>query len=179
MVFMKILPQFLTFILMAVTISCSTVYDVQYNYETTTDFARFKTFAWFPKAEKAESNQRIVQRIQDAVQAELSAKGFRMTSDNPDFLIAIHLGMTDKVRVTDLGYGYGPYGRSWGSDGLDIYQYREGALVLNFVDFKAKHLFWRGWAKSVVGASSPGERERKIKEAAAKILQNFPPPPLK
>lgn len=61
---------------------------------------------------------------------------------------------------------------------MDIYEYEEGSLILDFVDPKTKNLIWRGSGKAQVdSAMTPESRDKLINEAVAKILKNFPPSP--
>ena len=170
----------LLFLLVAVA-GCSTVYDVQFDYNTKTDFANLKTYNWLPVPEKADIDSLDAMRVQKAVNAEMQAKGLRLTSGIPDFLIAEHLGKKEKVSVRDWGYTYGPYagywGGYWGPGGVSTFQYEEGSLILDFVDPQTKQLIWRGSAKAEVDdVRTPEKREALINEAVQKILKNFPPP---
>jgi Domain of unknown function (DUF4136) len=96
-----------------------------------------------------------------------------------------HVFLQQKVSVqqyTDWGYGYGggwPYG--YGYYGMwagaprtyvDVNQYTEGTLVLDFVDRHTKKLVFRGIGKAVVGG--PESNASKIEEAVAKIVAEFP-----
>jgi hypothetical protein len=170
------------------TVSCSTTYGVKYDYDQQANFADLKTFDWMPVPEKSGTNSLVVQRVKNAVNAELKAKGLMMTSNNPDFLIAQHLGKKDKVQVTDWGYGYGLHGGYrggyrggyWGPGGVSTYKYEEGSLILDFVDAKSKKMIWRGAAKAEVqNADTPEKSEKVINEAVKEILKNFPPVPSK
>jgi len=168
-------------LLLVAAAGCSTVYDVQFDYNTKTDFANLETYNWMPLPEKADIDSFNVARVKKAVNTDLQAKGLRLAADNPDFLIAEHLGKEEKVRVVDWGYDYGPYsgywGGYWGPGGVSTYQYEEGSLILDFVDPQTKQLIWRGSAKAQVGdVGTPEKREALINEAVKKILKNFPPP---
>jgi hypothetical protein len=161
--------------------SCSPIYDVQYDYDQRADFTGLKTYDWLPVPDKADIDSLDVTRIKTAVNAELRAKGLRMSSDHPDLLIAEHLGKKDKVKIRDWGYTYAPvggyWGGYWGSGGVSVYEYEEGSLILDFVEAESKKMIWRGVAKAEVNnQATPEEREKLIKEAVQKILKNFPPP---
>jgi hypothetical protein len=165
----------------AFTVSCS-IYDVRYDYDRQTDFAEFKTFGWMQVPEKAGISSLVVQRVKNAVKAELETKGLMMMSNNPDFLIAEHLGKKDKVQVTDWGYSYGTYGRYGRYSGIrgpgriSTYQYEEGILILDFVNAKSKKLIWRGAAKAKVqNVNTPEKSEKIINAAVKKILEKYPP----
>ena len=169
---------------MALTISCSPIYNVKYDYDTKTDFASLKAYDWHPIPAKADIDKLNIERIKNAVDSQMAAKGLKKAPDNPNFLIASHVGKKEKVRIADWGYGYGPYGRYWGGyggpRGVDVYKYEEGSLILDFVDAKSKKLIWRGSAKAQTNTvKTPEKRQELIDEAVQKILEKFPPPPLK
>jgi hypothetical protein len=178
---MKVRNLFLILLFIGFTVSCS-IYGVRYNYDQQTDFAEFKTFGWMQVPEKAGINSLVVQRVKNAVNAELKAKGLMMMSNNPDFLIVEHLGKKDKVQVMDWGYSYGAYGRyrryggKKGSRRNSTSQYEEGILILDFVDAKSRKLFWRGTAKAQVqNVNTPEKSEKIINAAVKKILKKYPP----
>ncbi len=86
----------------------------------------------------------------------LVAKNLSKQANSPDFLIAFSVAVEDKVDVRSdrfgygYGYGYRPgyyrfgyrsryYGFGYGSgyygnSGLDVYQYKESTLILDFID---------------------------------------------
>ncbi len=179
---MKAIHAFFVLFLIGFTVSCASIYNVKYDFDQQANFADLKTFDWMPVPEKAGINSLVVQRVKKAVNAELQAKGLMMTSNNPDFLIAQHLGKKDKVQVTDWGYSYSHYGRYrggyWGPTGVSTYEYEEGSLILDFVDAKSKKMIWQGAAKAEVqNIDTPDKSEKLINEAVQEILKNFPPKP--
>lgn len=163
---------FLCFVV--VSLGCSPV-SVRHDYDTTADFSRLKNYSWLPVPVQANINELDVKRIQSAVNSQLQAKGYAM-APNPDFLIAMHMGSQEKIQVTDWGYNYGPRGRYWGPGRVDVYQYEEGTLILDFVDTRTKELIWRGVATGEIDRyASPEKREKKINRVVEKILKKFPP----
>ena len=83
---MKKTILFVAFILFAV-IGCSRVYDVQYDYDQEKDFAQLKSYGWLPTPEGADIDDITIARIQNAVNAELKERGYRLDMEAPDFLI--------------------------------------------------------------------------------------------
>lgn len=162
------------------TFGCSTL-DIKFNYNPTTDFTRLQTFDWLPVPENAEIKKLDVDRIKNAVNSQLEAKGLRMSSQDPHFLIAMHVGKEEKIEVIEWGYSYGPvdsywYKGAWKPGDISIYQYEEGTLVLDFVDPKTKEMIWRSVAKAEIRpGKTPEKQEQKINKAIQKILENFPP----
>jgi len=128
----------------------------------------------FPK--KANVNQLVVKRIRDAVTGKLEDKGLRISS-NPDFLIAMHGATREKLDVQDWGYS-SPRAAYWGRRDITVQQYTQGTLILDFVDAKSKEMIWREVASGAVDPDASAEqRTKRINEAVAKLLAQFPPVP--
>ncbi len=187
---MSSIRTFLLFcvLLMALALGCASSIDVKHDYDKSQDFAALKTYDWFPEPAIIPGNARtamarsglLAKRIKDAVDSELSAKGLMKDSRNPSFLILKHIGLDDKINVTDYGYSYGAYGRyyggAWGGRNIDVYEYTEGTLILDFIDTKTKQLIWRGCAIGTVDPNKTREeREKRLNKAIAKIMAKFPP----
>jgi Domain of unknown function (DUF4136) len=58
---------------------------------------------------------------------------------------------------------------------VDVYQYREGTLIIDLMDAKNNNLIWRGWGTSVLNSNDIDLTEAEISEAVYKILKEFPP----
>jgi hypothetical protein len=165
----------LFFILLAFAAGCATV-SVNYDYDPDVNFTNLKTFNWLPNPKSTTRHGLVLNRVKVAVKRELKSKGIVMVSDNPDFLIAIHGDKHSRTTITDWGYSPGRYGRYWGPRNIDVYQYEEGTLILDFVDANIKELIWRGTATGIVDPDlSPEKRTEKINNAVMKILDKFPP----
>jgi len=167
---MKILRIILVLSVAVCAFSCSTI-SVKYDYDPGTNFTNLRTFELLPVPTTEKIDQLNVDRITNAVNAELMAKGLRKTSSNPDFVVAMHVGKQSKISVQDWGYGYG----GWGG-GLDVYQYEQGTLILDFVNPRTNKLLWRAVATDVVAPeNTPEKQTEKINKAVAKILSKYPP----
>jgi hypothetical protein len=120
-------------------------------------------------------NSLFAKRLKRSVNRQLEAKGFTLDTEDPDFVIVYHTGVQDKVNITNWGYTYGPYWGPWG-ESIDVHQYTEGTLVLDFIDVDTNLLVWRGTAqKALTGNPKPERVEREIDEVVDKLLRNFPP----
>ena len=170
---------------------CATM-EVSYDFDHEVNFSAIKTYDWLPVPEKAKGDELLMKHIRSATNNELQAKGLKMSSENPDILIAIHGGKEKRVDFQEWGYAYdkhdydhwGP-GYPWGyyrqpagrdyteyRRGIDTYEYEIGTLMLDFVDAKKKELIWRGTARAVI---DPGKSADQVNEAVKKILEPFPP----
>ncbi len=156
--------------LLASMISCSSVYDVDYHYDRLTPFPPLQTYDWQTFTSTDESTAELVK---DAVNNRLSAKGFRMTTDNPDFLIMAHVAKQEKSRFERWDYQYynAPY---WGQ--ASDYQYAEATLILDIMSAQSEKLLWRGSATADLDAVvNPEAKKELINTAVEKILAQFPP----
>jgi hypothetical protein len=162
---------------------CSSV-STSFDYDTEADFSQLRTFAWMPSDQPAGSgaqqarlsNDLFTQRLRRAVNANLEAKGYSIDTEDPDFVVVYHTGVQDKVNVTNWGYTYGPYWGPWGQS-VDVHQYTEGTLIIDFIDWETKNLIWRGTAqKALSNRPDPDRVESVLQEIVDKTLKPFPPP---
>ena len=172
----KKLLIFLISFIAAITMSCSPIYEVRYDYERKTDFAVLKTYDWLVAPKGVVIDPLLQDRIKNAVNKKLEAKGLRMTSDDPDFLIAMQTTSKEKMRHSPKAWGYG-YGSRWHSHKYRTRTYDEGTLVLDFVETASKKLIWRGTAQGLVAFNmTPEKLDYLANQAVQKTLKNFPPP---
>jgi len=152
-------------------VSCSPVV-IKSDFDPDANFAQYKTFDLMPHRSRPGGNPLNEKRIESAVERQLIAKGYqKQTAGAPDFLVAYHTNVKDKIDVDTYGYRYGRYGRRVGTY-TTVREYQQGTLVVDFVDANSKELFWRGWAKGEVNDSVAKE---KIDETIEKILEKYPP----
>lgn len=157
--------------------TCSPI-SVSRDYDSETDFSRYKTFRWVkqepnvPVARRAEHSL-LEKRVKGAVDAELTAKGYRRAgAGRADFLVAWHIGAENKVNVERYGYRYGPRGRWYGTN-VHVHHYKEGTLIIDFIDPDEKVLVWRGTAVGSMRYFTKGEHE--VQSSVRELLEKFPP----
>jgi len=166
--------------LMVVAFGCSTV-SYQYDYDPEVNYTGLKTFRWMPVSVQEDIHTLNVKRLQEAVNAQLEAKGCKMTTDSPDFLVSMHVTKEGKENVMTLNssyrertmYMHGPHAAG---PQYRAYQFEEGTLILDFVDAQSKELIWRGKAQGEVrNYSSPVKRNERIDKVVQKVLSKYPP----
>ncbi len=117
---MKATKFILSLFLIAGLMGCSTAL-VKSDFDRDVDFAGHQTFAWAPPPQKSDSgyyaqNSLLEKRLQNAVEREFAAKGFRkQITGTPDFLITYRVDFDDKLEVSSHGYDYWSayYGGYW------------------------------------------------------------------
>jgi hypothetical protein len=158
-----------------------TAQDVSYNYDQSTDFAKFKTYKWVPIKDAMQVDQLIDQQIKAAIDAELTKKGLSKTDgDKADLYIGYQtaVGQEKQINAYNTGGGGWGYGARWGggmttatTSTINI-----GTLVLDMYDPAAKLLVWRGKAsKTLDMGAKPDKRQKNLAKAVAKLLKNYPP----
>jgi len=157
--------------------------ETDFDPQQAPKIAQWKTYNWLsPKQggggqDTKTQSDLLGSRIKRAVDADLAAKGYRLDEANPDFMVGWHASIEGKMDVQNMntyyGYGWGPYGYNHTS----VREYDEGTLIIDVVDPGAKELTWRGVGKGEITKNmEPEERERRVNEAVARILEKFPPP---
>ena len=174
---MKIYKLFILLCIGVLT-SCSSVKVVS-DYDTKVDFSTYKTFAFYKKGiDKASVSDLDKKRIMRAIENELNKKGL-VKSTNPDILVSVFTKSREKVNVTDnnLGYGFGWGYNPWffGSTNLNINQYTEGTLFIDFIDKNNNELIWQGIGSGAMKMSNIDKKEERIKEFVSKIISAYPP----
>ena len=77
--------------------------------------------------------------------------------------------------MTNWGYTYGPYWGPWG-ESVDVHQYTEATLIIDFIDYDTKNIMWRGTAqKALSGEVNPEKADANIQKAVDQLLAKFPP----
>ena len=159
--------------------SCSTV-KVVTDYDTKVDFKKYKTFAFYKKGiDKAAISDLDKRRILKAIEAELIILGFTK-SENPDMLVSIFTKSREKVKVNqnnNFGYGFGWGFNPWMQNGnnVNISQYTEGTLFVDFIDTERKELVWQGVGTGALKLKNREKKEARIKEFVKEIVSRFPP----
>jgi hypothetical protein len=182
---MKLSAVFIAVLSAILLLGCSSV-SVTTDYDHEANFAALKTFEWMTVSKDVLSanastnmfqNSLVDKRFRTAVKSELEAKGLSENSTNPDFLVMYHTGTQEKVNVTNYGYGYGRWGGyGYGGGGVDVQQYTQGTIILDFVDSKTKQLVWRGVATGALADKpDPKTVEERLTGIVQQLLANYPP----
>ena len=176
---MKYIKALVIFSLVVLS-SCKTV-KVVTDYDSKVDFTKYKTFAFYkPEIDKAKISDLDKKRILRAIEVELMAKGFTK-SKNPDMLVGIFTKSREKVNVNQNNIGVG-WGFGWGwnpwwgmNNNINLNQYTEGTLFIDFIDKEKKELVWQGVGTGALKLENREKKEARIKEFVKEIISRFPP----
>jgi hypothetical protein len=161
--------------------------------DDTTDFSRFKTYAWVEKDDKGKPStgpsSLIEQKIKQAVNQELAkTAGWKETNKNPDVLLSYDVLVERSVKnQSDPVYSrsftrtyYNPYSRRFvnvwypsqfmGYDNYDV-PVREGTVTISMIDADSDKTIWQGWSTSEIDSRKMSSKE--IQSSVKAILRKF------
>jgi hypothetical protein len=155
--------------------STAVAQQVQTDFDKRIDFSKYKTYSWKQVQVK---NDLWEPRIKDAINGQLTAKGWRQVDDGGD-VVVVAIGTTRIQRTLDTFYdGFGGgwrwRGGGFGTSTTTVHDYKEGTLVVDMFDAKTKDLIWRGNAEDML-SGDPDKNEKKLDKAVVKMFKKFPP----
>jgi hypothetical protein len=149
------------------------------------DFSPYRTYGWIneePMIHPASVGQQVSaltsRRIREAIEAELSAKGYRKADGTAqaDFVLAFSVGTQDRLDAESYPVPYnGPWQWERRQDAVEVHTYREGTLSIDVFDGASKQPIWHGWATKVITNTDMANPGPVIQNAVARILRVFPP----
>jgi Domain of unknown function (DUF4136) len=177
---MKALTPFLTWVVLFGAGSCSEHIRIRSDYDHDVNFSAYQSYSWLSVKDIETKNDPLIyneltdKRIKKTVDSQLPLRGLAFQAENPDLRLHYHIVIDSKstYRPDPYGYYYSPY---WIRSHMDVFQYREGTLILDLMDPKNNNLVWRGWASSILEVDEIDLSEQKINAAITKILAEFPP----
>jgi hypothetical protein len=157
---MKSLHFMLMLVMVAVLSGCYSV-SARYSYDSKTDFSGLNSYAWAPMEEKIFSTPESAEHYHRVMDDMLTAKGFNLNPESPDFLI-----VTPRVETYKEGYKTlnGP-----------VY-FPKAMLRITFINPSSKLSIYEGAAVAYVDENSAqGAKNSTIDQAVEALLEDFPP----
>ncbi|MDO5656111.1 MAG: DUF4136 domain-containing protein [Flavobacteriaceae bacterium] len=170
----NLLPFLGLFMLFAFT-SCNTV-RVTSDYDRSANFDQYKSFAFHQKGlADLKMNDLDKRRVVEAITQSLQSKGMSTAAYETAADIIINISANNKTRVNiepwyDPWWGWGPM---WGGS-QRVNQYKEGTLILDFIDRRQNTLVWQGVGQGL-NVSDIERKAEKIPVAVQEILAKYPP----
>lgn len=146
--------------------------QVAVDYEHAANFNQVKTYSW---SKVHTANSIWDDRVKDAIDKELAAKGWTQVSSGGDVaLVAVE--KTSIHQQYDTFYsGFG--GWRWGGMGditTTVDNYKVGTLIVSMFAGNSKQLIWRGTSSSDLSAN-PEKNTKKLDQDVQKMFKHFPP----
>jgi len=154
------------------------------DFDPNLDFSRYKTYAFIGGVENLVAIQLnpdlIENRMHHSVSRELDKRGLREVrpEENPDVVVRYWAISSTQVDVAIAGnWGrYSAYVDSyWGFlfDSVSATSQREGALIIDLIDPKAKSLAWRLYLIRKI--TNPDKEWKKAEEEISRGFESYPP----
>lgn len=147
--------------------------QVKTDYDRSANFSQYKTYSW----EKVQTQDQLwVDRIKEAVNAALTAKGLTPVESGGDISI-VAIEMTKNQQNLNTFYdGFGG-GWRWGGFGeatTTVDNYKVGTLVVDLFDAHTKTLLWRGSSSDTLSDKSD-KNIKNLDKGVQKMFDHFPP----
>jgi|ERR1700693_5250866 len=147
------------------------------DYDPKANFSQYKTFMWIkkPQMEDPLMNERIV----NAINSELTSKGWTLVTEGADVGVATHVATKQKHTLNTFydgfgGWGWHRWGGGMGMATTTVDTYTVGTLVVDLFDTHTKQVIWRGWASDAL-PDDPKKETKKLDKDIEKLFKNFPP----
>ena len=120
------------------------------------------------------NNESVRSKIKDAIEYELSAKGYKKEATDPDLLVLFTVTERPGQLTTYNGYQkvYGGLDSVRTPQNVQSTQIDAGTLIINILDAKSGAVAWQGYASGILKPDMIND-ESKIREAVAKIFSRF------
>jgi hypothetical protein len=166
-----IVPAGLLLLAFAVT---AVAQNVHTDYDKHADFSQFHTYSW---VKVKTENPLWEQRIKDAVDKQLQAKGWQRVDSGGDVALTAVGAAKNQQEYQTFYNGFGP-GWRWGGFGNEatttVQNYKVGTLVVDMYNAQNKELLWRGTSDDTL-SDNPQKNEQKLDKAVDKMFDHFPP----
>jgi Domain of unknown function (DUF4136) len=162
------------------------------QFDRSTDFSRYKTYAWREYnllTQQNPQNEKLIEHsLVEAVNAQLKTKGLTETQNNPDFYLSYHggSGMTEG----QSGSAMKPHevsnpstmGTTFTTNTIpgsipNVWVEMHGAVVFEVTDAKSNAVVWSSTVSKKI--KKPGHMPQNLDQETAKIaqagFQKFPP----
>jgi hypothetical protein len=155
--------------------------SISTDYDHSANFSQYKTYSWL----KVQAGDSLwADRIQQDVDAQLAAKGWKKVDSNGNASITAFRSTQEQPTLQTFydgfGGGWGWRGRGgFGGDGMGMStttteDTKVGTLVVDIFDSQTKQLLWRGKESSDLGNNADKNTKNLAKNLAG-LFKRFPP----
>jgi hypothetical protein len=171
--------------------ACTTGPSITTQARANTNFSQYKTWGYAEQlgTDKAGYSTIITSEFKQAVQKEMSARGYVYTETNPGLWVNFFSNVqtvtdtysTPGVNVGLYG-GYGGFNRGYGMGfGMPIYNndvetrnYKLGTVSIDVVDVASKELIWEGVLEGALTKKAMENPGAAIQSAVTQIYAKYP-----
>jgi Domain of unknown function (DUF4136) len=171
---MKIQRTVFTALVIVLLLATASIADVNTDYDRSADFNQYKTYSW---GKVQTSDPLWVDRIKEAVDSQLAAKGWRRVKEGGQTsVIAIEMTRNQQSLNTfynGLGGGW-RWGGGFGNATTTVDTYKVGTLIVDIFDANTHKLIWRGSSSDTLSDKSD-KNIKTLDKDVQKMFDHFPP----
>jgi len=167
--------------------SCSPFTKVYSEEEPGVKLTKYHTYQWLVNTNTKQGNsgpawltENAQNNIRSSFEKQLNRYGYKPCDENPDLMLHYHVVIKNELMYapdwTCAGIGDGP-GQFDRCHRVQPVQYKEGTLILDFIDAKTGNQVWRGAAISVLEALKPEQMDARHEEAKKDTFKKYPEKP--
>jgi hypothetical protein len=148
--------------------------DVTTDYDHNANFSRYKTFMWIK--EPRPTNPLMKQRIVDAINEQLMAKGLQLVTSNADLGVSANTATKEEHSLDGFYNGFPGWRWRrgwWGPDTVYVDTFEVGTLVVDLFDTRTKQVVWWGSASDTI-SDNPEHNTKNLRKAIEKMFKDFP-----
>jgi hypothetical protein len=163
--------------LVATIVATTTLAGPKVEFDRSAEFAIYRTYSW--KAGTPAPDERVQQRIEQAIDEQLEASGLTRLASAGDLIVVTHTSTSRDAPADRDQFAYGGW-PGWGASSgqgapsAEISQLPGGTLIVDLVDAETNKLVWRGVASGTIKRSSE-KAEASVQKKIEKLFRNFPP----
>ena len=146
--------------------------NIATDYDHKANFARYKTYSW---AKVETSDSLWDQRVKNAVNSQLAAKGWSQVPADGDVVVSARGVIRDQQQLNTFYNGFG--GRRFGGFGSStttVDTYKVGSLIVDMFDGSTQNLLWRGIASDTL-SDKADKNIKSLDKNVQKMFKHFPP----
>jgi len=149
---------------------------VKTDYDHKAKFTEYKTFMWLREPQML--NPQMKRPLIAAVNAQLSARGWRLVKANPDVGIVANTATKEQQSLQTFYDGFGGWRFRMNTDtepdpNQEIFTL--GTLVVDLFDYHSEHAIFRGTASGKVLSDSVAAKTVRMNKLIAEMFKDFPP----
>lgn len=160
---------------------------IRTDLDPAANFANYRTYNFSSElgTDRAGYSTLITGHFKRAVSREMEARGYTLSTSNPDLLVNFFTSVSDRTRVQStpsvtLGLGYYGYRSglysAWPLYGRDVTttQYQVGSASIDVVDAARKQLIWEGMAEGRLTERVQNNPGPAIDRAVKEVFEHYP-----
>ncbi len=167
--------------------ACATGPNVRSDQAPDANLANYQTFGFVSElaTDRAGYTSLVTQHLKAAVTAEMTARGYRFTNDNPQLLVNFNSNVEQRtdIRTTATAvpyYGYYHYRHGYYSPfpyyqpEVETVRYKVGTVNIDVVDAAKKQLVWEGIAEGVLNKAAIEQPRAALATVVSQIFEQYP-----